>query len=56
MGYAKVHAARMARLDEALRRMIASCPAPGRLRALAEELAALHASDALVAGWRAKKI
>jgi hypothetical protein len=56
MGYAKLHAARMARLDDALRRMIASCPAPGRLRALAEELAALHASDALIAAWRAKQI
>jgi len=56
MGYAKLHAARMARLDEALRRMIASCPAPGRLRVLAEELAALHASDTLVAAWRVKKI
>jgi hypothetical protein len=56
MGYAKLHAARMARLDDALRRMVASCPAPGRLRALAEELAALHASDTFVASWRANKI
>jgi len=45
MGQSKLHTTKMARLDEALRRMFASCPAPRRFRELAEELAARHGAD-----------
>lgn len=51
MGYEMTTTAKMARLDEALRRMFASCPAPRRLRLLAEEFAALRAADGLAGAW-----
>jgi hypothetical protein len=51
MGYVKLRRLRQARLDDALRRMMASCPAPMRLRVLAEELAAIHAAEVLTPAW-----
>jgi hypothetical protein len=51
MDYAKLRRSRAARLDEALRRMMSSCPAPRRLRLLAEELAALRAAEILPTAW-----
>ena len=51
MGYVSLRRSRKARLDDALRRMMASCPAPKRLRVLAEELAALSAAEILKPAW-----
>jgi hypothetical protein len=54
MAYARLRVSRKARLDEALRRMMASCPAPKRLRVLAEELAALSAAEIISHAWPAR--
>jgi hypothetical protein len=51
MGYVKLRRLRQARLDDALRRMMVSCPAPMRLRVLAEELAAIRAAEVLTPAW-----